>query len=105
MNGADCPISDQLPDVYAQREITSPNSLHEKQVLLPGNLYKLLGLRGIDREGLLAEHVLPGLETEHDILEMVGVGSGDVDYVYIPVMDEFGVRAIGLSDGWTSRLL
>lgn len=38
--------------------------------------------------------MLPGLEGENGVLEMVGVGGGDVDGVNVRVGDEFFVGAV-----------
>ena len=51
---------------------------------------------GIDGERLLAQDVFAGLQTEHHILVMVRVRSGDIDDVDVRIRNELLVRAISL---------
>lgn len=96
---------DQLADLDAEGEVARPHSLHQEQVLLLGLGDELLGLRGSDGEGFLAQHVLASLEGEHGVLEVVAVGSSNVDNVDVGVRDELSIGAVRLGRGRTVDVL
>lgn len=92
--------ANQLPNLHAKREIPSPNSLHQKQLLLLSRPTQNLSLRRIDRERLLAQHMLPGTQDEHHVLEVVRVRGCDVHDVDVGVGRELLVGAIRSAGGW-----
>lgn len=96
---------DELANLDTEREVTGPDSLHEEQILLLGLGNELLGLGSVDSQGLLAKHVLAGLEGEHGILEVVAVRGSDVDDVDIGVGNKLSVRAICFGGAGTADLL
>lgn len=100
-NGA---VGRQLTDLDAQGEISGPDSLHEEQLLLASCLHELLGLLGIDCEGLLAQHMLACFKGQHGVLEVVGVWSSDVNNVDIWVSDQFRIGTVCLCVGWSINL-
>lgn len=105
VHGADGTGIDELPNHDAQREVACPDSLHEEQVLRSRLLDELLGLGEGDRECLLAQNVLAGLEGQHGILEMVAVRGRNVDDVDVGVGHELRVRAVGFGTGRAVDLL
>ena len=52
---------------------------------------------GIDGECFLAQNVLVVRESQHTILEVVGMRSGHIDDVNILVFDELLIRSIGVA--------
>ena len=53
---------------------------------------------GVQREGLLDEHVLAGLERQQGVGGVHRMGRGDVDDVDVGIGDEVLVRAVGAGD-------
>lgn len=96
MNLANGARGDELANLDAEGEVAGPDSLHEEEILGLGGGHELLGLGGIDGQGLFAEDVFAGLEGKHGVLEVVAVRGGDVDDVDVGVGDELGVGAVGL---------
>jgi hypothetical protein len=87
---------DAVAHLHAQREIPRPDSLHQEQALAPCNVNQRLGLRGVDGEGLFAEHMLVAdLERETHVLVVVRVRRGHVDDVDVGVAHELLVAAVG----------
>ena len=101
---ADGAVADQVAHLHTEREVAGPHSLHEEEVLLAGDIAQDLGLRGIDGEGLLAEDVLPGLEGQHHVLEVVRVRGCDGDDVDVGVRREVLVGPVGGAGGRDARV-
>lgn len=99
MDSPQLPVLDHFPDLDAQREEPRPDRFHQEQLLFPGRLHQFLRLRRIDREGLLAQHVLARQEAQHGVLVMVGMRGGDVDDVDVWVFDEVFVGAVSGGGG------
>ena len=87
---------DQLPYLDAEGEVPRPDRLHEEQLLLFRRGHKLAGLRGIDGQRLLAQHVLAGFERQHGVLEVMAVRRGYVDDLHIRVGHQLVIRAVRL---------
>lgn len=96
VDGANDAGLDHLSNLDAEREESGPNGLHEEDVLLSGSLDQLLGLGRRHSEGLLTEDILASLDGQHGVLEVVAVGSSDIDDVDVGVSDELGIGAVGL---------
>lgn len=94
------PGLDQVPDLDTQREVSSPDSLHKKQILLLGRLAQDLSLRRIHRKRLLTEHVLPRLKRKHHILEVVRVRRRDVQHVDIGICHQLFIASVGRAWAW-----
>lgn len=95
-DGANLARGNELSNLDAQREISCPHSLHQKQLLRLGRLNQLSGLGSGHGEGLLTQDVLAGLQRQHGVLEVVAVGSCYVNDVDVGVDDEFRVRSVRL---------
>lgn len=87
-------LLDELAHLDTQREVASPHSLHEEEILLASSLEQNGGLGSIDGQGLLTQDVLAGFQGQHGILEVVGVWGRDVDDVDVGVGDELIVGAV-----------
>lgn len=85
--------------LHAQREIPRPHSLHQKEVLLLGQINQDFGLRRIHGKRFLAQHILPTLQRETRVLVVMRMRRGDVDDVDVGVSHELIVRSVrgGLS--------
>lgn len=60
--------------------------LHEEEVLRPSYRVEELGPGGVNGEDFLAEDGLVAGETEHDVLEVVGVRGRHVDQINIRIL-------------------
>ena len=89
----------QAPNIRTKRKKPRPHGLHQKQPLFPGRLNENPRLRCIDRKRLFAQNVLPGVEAEHCILEVVRVRRGDVDDVDRWICCEGCVGGVGSGAG------
>lgn len=98
------PGLDQVPHLHTKREISRPDSFHEKQVLLLSRLTQDLGLSCIHCKCLFAEHILPRLKSEQDILEVVRMRRRDVHHVHVGVGDQLFVGSVGGAGGWNARV-
>lgn len=87
-------------DLLGDGEIPGPHSLHEEDLLRLGSLGKFPRLSSRDGEGLLTQDVLPRLDREHAVLEVVAVGRRDVDDVDVGVRNELVVRGVSLDAVW-----
>ena len=116
VDGADLAGGDDVADVDGEGEVAGPDlvgrdcqwcfssmhcvwythCLHKEEVLLLGDLDQSLQLGGIGGEGLLAEDILAGLETESHVLVVVAVRCCDVYDVDVRVLHKLLVGAIGL---------
>ena len=105
MDLADLARLDQFPDLDADGKVARPHGLHEEDALLLGHGDELLGLGGRHGQGLFAEDILAGHEGEHGVLEVVAVGSGDVDDVDVRVVHKLLVGAIGLGRARDAELV
>ena len=72
-----------------------PHRLHQEAVVRGGEPDHRLGLGGVEGQRLLAQHVLAGLEGEPGVVEVQGVGGGDVHDVDGGVGDQLGVGPVG----------
>ena len=81
----------QLPD---HRVAGRPHRLHQEPVVLAGQPDHLLGVGRVERERLLAEHVLAGLEAQPGVVEVEGVRRRDVDDVDVRVRHQLLVGAV-----------
>ena len=88
-------LLDHGADLDAEWEETRPDGFHEEELAFFGCGDQFAGLSGVGGEGFFAEDVFVGEEAEHGVLEVVGVGGGDVDDVDVGVFDELGVGAVG----------
>lgn len=75
--------------------VPGPDGLGDEQAPLPGEAGHLLGLGGVDGEGLLAEHMLAVGKAEHGVVVVVGVGGGDVHQVHGGVRQHLLIGAVG----------
>lgn len=96
VHGANSARLDQLADLDTEGEVASPDCLHQEQVLGPGRFHQLPSLGSVHSESLLAKDVLARLHSQHGVLEVVRMGSGDVDNVDVGICHQLGVRAIRL---------
>jgi hypothetical protein len=85
---------DRLPDLDAEREISRPDRVEQEPFLFLGSLVQKLGLRCVDGQGFLADNVLARLESQHCMLEVVRMRTGDVDNVDTRVCHKVLVRAV-----------
>lgn len=105
VHGAQFSVFDVFPDLFAKREVSSPYSLHQKQLLRFRRLNQFLRLRGIHGERFLAQDVLSGFQTEHGILVVVRVRCSHVDDVDVLVGHQLFVGAVGGGVGGTLAVL
>lgn len=98
------PALDQVPHLHTKREISRPDSFHEKQVLLLSRLAQDLGLGCIHGKRLFAEHILSRLKSEQDILEVVRMRRRDVHHVHVGVGHQLLVGSVGGAGGWDTRV-
>ncbi len=85
---ADRPVPHQFRHPPDDRVAVRPHGLHQEEAAVPGELHQLPGLALVDRERLLAQHVLPGLQGEGRRLPVRGVRCGHVHHVDVLVGDE-----------------
>lgn len=97
---ANLPAANNLAHLHTQREIASPDRLHQEKTLLASCVTQNLGLRRINSKRLFAEYVLAGVQGQHDVLVVVRVRSGNVDYVDVGVCDEVFVVGVGGAGLW-----
>lgn len=88
-------IPNDLLYLYTRRQQPRPEILHQEAVVGYGSLVERLCLGGVESDGLLAEDVLTGDEGRHGILEVVGMGGGDVDDFDILRGEEGIVAVVG----------
>ena len=86
------------PAACAARRTTGWQAVHiasmRNRSCSPASRDHLLGVGGVERERLLAEHVLAGLEAEPGVVEVEGVRRRDVDDVDVRVGDQLLVGAV-----------
>lgn len=90
----DFPLFDKIANLYTQREIPRPHSLHQKQALLLCNLNEDFGLCGIDCKRFLAEDILPILQRQARVLVVVRMRSGNIDNVNVFVGHQLVIRSV-----------
>ena len=95
---ADCAIGDAALKFDVARNEPGPHRLHQKAMVTTRCSDHFGGLRRVDGEGLLTEHVLPGVKRGNGHVAMVAVGRGDVDDVDIRICEQFGVAAVSVGD-------
>ncbi len=71
-----------------------PHGFHQEQSVLSGESDHLLGFGGVERQCLLAQDRLAGLEGEPGVLQVHRVRAGDVDDVDGRIGHEVGVRRV-----------
>ena len=98
-------VLNQLPDLDAQWEISRPDGFHKEQVLLFCCSAENLRLLRIHCERLLAQDVLPSFQTEHCVLEVMGVRRCNVDDINVVVGDQFSIRSVGGAGRWNFAVL
>nr|BFF12133.1 hypothetical protein GCM10025699_34360 [Microbacterium flavescens] len=89
---------DDLPDARHVRQVARPHRLHGEQSALGRDGLDCGRLGGVEREGLLDEHVLAVLECEDRLLGVERVRCRDVDDVDVGVGDQGLVRAVHAGD-------
>lgn len=97
---ADRTGGDGFADGDAEWEIARPHGFHQEEGFALCGVVEDFGLCGVDGEGFLAEDGLVVREAQHDVLEVVRVGGGDVDYVDGGVLHEVRVGAVGRAEGF-----
>ena len=80
------------------REKARPHRLHREDAAGTGQRDELARLRGVDREGLLDQHGLAGLQGERRVGQMHRVRRGHVDGVDVGILDEGFVARVALGD-------
>lgn len=96
------PVLDQVSDLDTQREVSRPDSLHKKQVLLLGCLAQDLRLLRVHRKRLLAEHILARLKRKHHVLVVVRVRRRNVQHVDIGICHQLLVVSVGSTWAWNA---
>lgn len=102
---ANLTAADQVANLDRDGEVACPDGFHEEQLLLAGHVAQHLELLGVDGEGLLAQHVLAGLERKHRVLEVVRVRRRDVDDVHVGVGHQLLIAAVGGAGTRNARLI
>ena len=97
--GAEVAGVQALAQLADDRVARAPHRLHEEDVVLAGQPHHLLRVAGVEGQRLLAHHVLAGLDRHPGVLEVQGVGGGDVDDLDVGVGDQVGVRRVGAGTG------
>ncbi len=106
-------VSD-LPDGPRPQDLREPGRLrvepvheafHEREVLLPRHLDRPPGSIGVERERLLAEDVLSGLQRLRRPLDVHGVGERHVDRVDLRTLEKgcVVVEDLGVGDELAHR--
>ena len=100
-SGRPRPPSSSRPATHpGGRKEAAPHGLHEEPLAAAGGDRHGFGPGQVDRERLLAEHVLAGLEGRHGHLVVEAVGDGDVDRVDIVVGEQLPVRTPRCAARW-----
>ena len=80
---ADATLADDVDQRAVDRKETAPDGLHEEEPAAPGLLRHPCRLTGVERERLLAQHVLAGPEEADGVDLVARVRRGHVDHVDI----------------------
>ena len=89
------PVADHPDDRVAGH----PHGLHQEAAGSIRGLHHGFGLREVERQRLLAQHVLARVEGHPRVVEVEGVRGGDVHDVDLGVLDECFVRRVGPDRG------
>ena len=91
---ADATLADDVDQGTVGRKEAAPDGLHQEQPPAPGLLRHPCRLAGVERERLLAQDVLSGLEEANGVHLVTRVRGGDVDHVDIGIGGECVVVAV-----------
>jgi len=105
VDSANLARGNDVADVDGEREVASPDCLHQENILLLSDLDQSLELGGIGCEGLLAEHILASLKAESCVLVVVAVRGRNVDDIDIGVLYKLLVGSICLCALRSANLL
>ena len=90
---ADAPVIEQVTQRSVGRKEARPHGFHEEALLRFGSRDHLVRLRRVERERLLAEHVLAGGEEQQRVGRMTRMRRGDVHGIDVGVVGERLVAA------------
>ena len=76
--------------------ISGPDGLCKEKIPFLCHSQHLPGLFFIDGKGFLAQHMLSMLQTQLDVLIMVGMGCSDIHQLYLGILYHFFIRSISL---------
>ena len=78
-------LAEDVSQRVVRRQEARPHRLHDEATRVGGSSDDLVGLHGVERERLLAEHVLARSQEEHRIGGVTGGGRRDVDGVDVGI--------------------
>ena len=95
---ADLAVEHPLADLDHRRDEPGPHRFHQEAVVAARGIDHLTRLGGVEREGLLAQHVFAGIERGDRHGMVVAVRRGDVDDVDVGIGEQRLVGAVRVRD-------